>query len=259
MNTQATRPLRSHGRSAGFTLIELLVVIAIIAILAAMLLPALSKAKERANRTVCKNNMRQMALGAILYAGDNGEKFPNAKMAATPPYRANWLPQATADYFRTSVGMSTNSMTCPNKNKDGKWIRVDGTGNMRVGYFCLWGLPTQLDTRAREASYGVQPAPYDSPKKTTESGPYYWLLADLIEKGTLEHPDFPGTTVTSAPHTRSGARVVAGSVEPTTIDSEGGNVGLVDGSVDWKRQANMRPRFSGWTDSTAQTSYVGYW
>src|SRR2546429_8372396 len=65
-----------HQRRCGFTLIELLVVIAIIAILAAMLLPVLAKAKEAGKRTNCISNLHQMGIGLLMYADDSNGVIP---------------------------------------------------------------------------------------------------------------------------------------------------------------------------------------
>jgi prepilin-type N-terminal cleavage/methylation domain-containing protein len=105
MVRKITKRRRLARTESAFTLIELLVVIAIIAILAAMLLPALARAKESGKRIACLNNLKQLSLCAKIYVDDSQGRYP--------PRYGGTVTSRWPDQFYDSYGKNTNLLVCP--------------------------------------------------------------------------------------------------------------------------------------------------
>ena len=246
-----TSPLRFARRRA-FTLIELLVVIAIIAILAAMLLPALSSAKERAKRISSMNNIKQTTLGSIMIAGDNEERFQNPGNTSPSPYR---MGSTFRDTMVKDYRIPRTSFYCPsnpdwNKADNTFWYYSDGVTQTLpsvMGYFYFVGEAAYNNSASVGTYYpnnGALPGgdnlrahlPVFAMKST--DNPYYKLIWTDINRQYLNDwgrgTDF---NIRGANHSKGGGSPPVGS-----------NEGYLDGHVEWAKFGKFstpKMQFSG--------------
>jgi prepilin-type N-terminal cleavage/methylation domain-containing protein len=222
-----------------FTLIELLVVIAIIAILAAMLLPALAGAKEKSKRIACVNNLRQVGFSVHMYGNDSREFLPSGRDNA-----GEWHSiRINRDTYTNLISYTGNFaiMDCPNFTF-GTQNRYSGTFGYLVGYnyLCDAKLPNAPTT----------PAYWTAARKLTDS-PTNAIAADA---------NHWGADLTMAPHTKSGPYQINGasftraSSSSTRVGAVGGNVGYLDGSARWLNLRNMKTNYA-----SSYVLYYGIW
>jgi prepilin-type N-terminal cleavage/methylation domain-containing protein len=228
---RAAEDMIMMGRTIAFTLIELLVVIAIIAILAALLLPVLSAAKEKAKRVVCKNHIRQIILANSMYANDNKDTLLSG-LRDNDGDHTIWISSNSWSLY-LQFGTVQKIMDCPDLTYP-FGVPQPADSRYQAGHGYLLG----YNYLGGHGDWWTTNAGWISPLKNTEPG-ILPLMADYNHWSEVD-------SYSVAPHTSRGARILSvGTAPPGAVGSryqgaDGGNVGYLDGSVNWKKIGAMK-------------------